>query len=287
MAGDTNGKGDMFVYDSVTGLNELVSKATDGTLGNDISYEGAISADGRYVAFDSDATNLVPGYTGAGHIYVRDRQNNTTEIVDITNGGVEGNSWSYEPSISDDGRYVSFYSDASNLVSGDTNAKPDIFVYDRQTDTIERVSLTYQGAQSNDESYENSISADGRYVAFESAATNLVTGDTNAKYDIFIRDRQASTTERVSVDSGGAQADNDSNNPSITSDGRYIVYKSDATNLVTGDTNGKKDIFLYDRNNHTTEQISVNSSEVEGDSTSNLGGNTNISDDGRFVSFFF
>ncbi len=286
VAGDTNSRVDMFVYDSQAGTNEIVSKATDGTLGNDTSNQGAISADGRYVVYDSDATNLVSGYTGAGHVYVRDRQSNTTEIVSISDAAVEGNASSSKPSISNDGRYVTFHSNATNLVAGDTNGVSDIFVYDRNTDTIERVSVDNVGTEANNDSLAPSISGDGRYVSFESEASNLVASDSNNHFDIFVYDRNTDTIERVSVDNVGTEANATSTNPSISSDGRYVAFRSEATNLVTGDTNAVRDIFIYDRDTDVVERVSIDDSGTQANAQSDMDGNTNLSDDGRFITFY-
>ena len=186
---------------------ERVSVADDGTQGNDVSSVLSISADGRYVAFTSNASNLVPGDTnGFGDIFVYDRQTDTIERVSVASDGTQGNDRSVAPSISADGRYVAFVSYASNLVPGDTNGASDIFVYDRQTDTIERVSLAADGTEGDRASDSPSISADGRYVAFVSYASNLVSGDTNGETDVFVYDRQTDTIERVSVASDGTQA---------------------------------------------------------------------------------
>ncbi len=150
--------------------------------------------------------------------------------------------------ISADGRYVAFLSWATNLVPGDTNGSGDVFVHDRQLSTTERVSIDSSGAQEDGSCSSISISADGRYVAFQSYATNLVPGDTGLYEDIFVRDRQLGTTERVSVDSSGAQGNDDSYSPSISADGRYVAFYSAADNLVPGDTGGLWDIFVRDRN---------------------------------------
>src|SRR5262249_38177421 len=147
----------------------------------------------------------------------------------VDSSGVQGKSGSSSPSISADGRYVAFWSDARNLVSGDTNAVRDVFVHDRQTGITERVSVDSSGIQGNGDSgfpYGTAISADGRYVAFGSQASNLVSGDTNAVRDIFVRDRQSGTTERVSVDSLGTQSNYDSEFPSISGDGRCVAFWS-------------------------------------------------------------
>lgn len=179
------------------------------------------------------------------------------ERVSLTNAGVEANGDSYHPSISADGRYVAFASDADNLVAGDTNKVADIFVYDRKTRRIERVSIGNNGQQGNGSSYLPSISADGRYVAFVSEADNLVAEDKNRKPDIFVFDRITRTIERVSVSSSGREGNGEHLFPSISADGRYVAFVSDSDNLVPGDTNKKADVFVCDRETHRLERVSV------------------------------
>src|SRR5262249_13825695 len=156
-------------------------------------------------------------------------------------GGAQGDGRSILPAISSDGRYVAFQSDASNLVAGDTNGVTDVFVRDRLTGTTERMSVDSAGVQGNGVSSVPSISADGRYVAFLSDASNLVAGDTNGVTDVFVHDRTTGATERVSVATGGTQADRGSGYAAISPDGRFVAIGSVATNLVVGDTNGTGD----------------------------------------------
>jgi Tol biopolymer transport system component len=172
------------------GTTERVSLGPGGVQGNSISGSPAISAGGRFVAFDSHATNLVPGDTNDfGDIFVRDRQTGTTQRVSVGRNGAQGNDHSLVSVISADGRFVFFTSDASNLVPGDTNGTSDVFVRDRRTRTTERVSVGPGGAQGNGDSALPALSADGRFVAFGSSATNLVPGDTNRTTDVFVRRR--------------------------------------------------------------------------------------------------
>ena len=284
VAGDTNNYSDVFVHNRQTGTTERVNVSTGGGQSNDQSLNPSISADGRYVAFDSTATNLVPGDTNTWRdVFVHDRESGTTERVSVSSGGGQGNSDSYDPSISADGRYVSFQSWASDLVPGDTNGRFDVFVRDRQTATTERVSVGSWGEQGNDHSDGWSISADGRYVAFSSFATNLVAGDTNNCSDGFIHDRQAGTTERVSVSTDGGEGNDNSWFTSISADGRYVAFESYATNLVPGDTNGSRDNFVHDRQAGTTERVSVSTGGSQGNSNSWLP--PCISADGRYVAF--
>ena len=241
------------VYNALAGRlsvsrSEFVSNQADGE-----SSSPAISADGRFVAFVSFATNLVPGDSnGRGDVFVRDRLTQTTERVSVDSAGTEGNSGSDGPSISANGRFVVFWSDATNLVRGDTNGVADVFVRDRLTRTTERVSVDSAGNEGNGASglhshSEYSISADGRFVAFVSSATNLVPGDTNGAADVFVHDRLTRTTERVSVDSAGNEANSSSFDPVISADGRFVAFSSAATNLVPGDTNEQPDVFVRDR----------------------------------------
>ena len=282
--GDTNNAWDIFVHDRQTGTTERVSVASDGAEADSLSYSPSLSADGRYVAFSSNASNLVPGDTnGVADIFVHDRQTGMTERVSVASDGTEGNTRSSYPVIWGDGRYVAFSSDASNLVTDDTNNSTDIFIHDRQTGTTERVSVASNGAQGNNSSDYPSTSADGRYVAFESIASNLVPGDTNGARDVFVRDRQTGTTEPASVASGGAGGNGHSYFPSLSADGRYVVFYSQAFNLVPQDSNGIEDVFVHDRQTGTTERVSVSTGGAEGNGTSAA---PSVSADGRYVAFY-
>jgi Tol biopolymer transport system component len=261
---------------------ERVSVASNGTQGNDTSWEPSIGADGRYVAFASDATNLVtPTTNGLMQIFVRDRQTGITTLVSCDNSGNQGNNTSVYPSISTDGRYVAFQSQSTNLVSVGIPMGTQMFVRDRQTNTTTLISVDPGGAQGNGDSEMPSISADGRYVAFESRASNLVTISTSDR-QIFVRDLQANKTTLVSVDSSGNQGNDRSFHPSISSDGRYVAFDSFANNLVTGDVNGHRDVFIRDLQANTTTLVSVDSSGNQGNNDSDI---SSISADGRYVVF--
>jgi Tol biopolymer transport system component len=351
--GDTNGKWDVFLRDRVRGTTELISVSTEGEQANAASDVSAISADGRFVAFASDASNLVLGGTnGQQQVFLRDRQAGTTELISVTSTGEQGSGWSgdrvaisgdgrfvvfdslarlapddygnlpsvylrdrlvgatelltrgyvawtpsmsvdarfiafghtyqtsyvslydraqasYElisvstvgeypngsshyPSVSDDGRFVAFWSGASDLVADDTNGIGDVFVRDRLLGITERVNVASSGEQADGYSWWHMISANGRFVAFSSWASNLVPDDTNGVPDVFVRDRLLGTTERVSVSVNGDQANSWSSEsrldgPAISADGRFVVFTSDASNLVPEDTNGVPDVFVRDR----------------------------------------
>jgi Tol biopolymer transport system component len=281
--GDTNNAMDVFVRDRVMGLTIRVSVASDGTEGDFASQNPAISGDGRYVAFESMATNLVAGdANNVWDVFVHDLQTDQTARVSVTDAGAEANAQSYTPSLSYDGRYVAFESLANNLVDGDTNGHQDIFVRDTVGGHTARVSVATSGAEADRDSMAASISGDGRFVAFQSSATNLVTGDTNGSDDIFVHDTQTGETERVSATTDGAQANAGSANPALSSDGRFVAFQSAATNLVPDDTNGVQDIFLRDRTAGVTTLVTVaaDPEQAPGDSA-----NPAVTPYGRYVVF--
>jgi len=287
--GDTNGVRDVFVRDRLAGTTQRVSVSGAGQQGNGISAHSSITPDGRFVAFDSEATNLVPGDTnGYADAFLRDRQTGTTERVSVSGSGEQANSGSVNPDISADGRFVAFWSSATNLVPGDTNGYMDVFLRDRQTGTTERVNVSSEGIQTNaDYGFSGPavrLSADGRFVAFPSAADNLVPGDTNGVNDIFVRDRQSGTTERVSISSGGDQQNDVCSAVDLSPDGRFVAFSSFASNLVPDDTNGTWDHFLHDRQTGTTERVSVSTAGDEPNAGTPTGGIA-ISPDARFVAF--
>jgi hypothetical protein len=250
VAGDTNGASDIFAYDRLAAKTRRVSVDSAGVQANDASYYAAVSADGQRVAFQSHATNLVAGDSnGYADIFVRDRSAGTTNRVSVDSSGAQANSSSSDPGISADGNVVSFTSNATNLVAGDTNRVSDVFVHDRTSGATERVSVDSTGTEANgvSDSHLFAPSADGRFVAFYSSADNLVSGDTNARWDVFLRDRKIATTTRVSVDSSGSEGDDNSNIPGVSADGELVAFASIATNLVANDTNVQSDIFVRNR----------------------------------------
>ena len=263
---------------------ERVSVSSSGEEGNNNSSRSSLSADGRFVAFGSFASNLVPGDSnGLTDIFINDTEAGTTERVSVSNTGEQSNGVSRSPSLSANGRYVAFHSSASNLVPGDTNGLTDIFIYDRETGTTERVNLSSIGEQSNNGvSSFTSLSADGRHVAFYSTASNLVPGDTNGHSDIFIHDRLTNTTERVSVSSTGEQGNGGSNFVTLSADGRFVTFGSNASNLVANDNNGVTDSFIHDRLTGTTERVSITSLGEQGNASSTP---DSVSADGQLVTF--
>jgi hypothetical protein len=340
VTGDTNGAGDIFVYDRMHNTTQRFSVGAGGTQSNGASADPSIDQTGTFVAFDSTATNLVAGdmagwqeifvtsgantvrvsmgrnaqgvnsaepdwpsyhpvitstsavnylvayVSQAGNLVPNDSRSDgkiflynsaTHTITKISNGiGGQVNGASDFPSISANGGIIAFESVASNLVANDTNVK-DIFFYSGSTlKRIDRAGIQPDGASSN-----ASVSADGNFIAFQSTASNLVLDDTNGFSDIFVYDRLHDKIERVSLTSGGQQADNDSFAPSISSDGRFVTFSSRAQNLVPGSSNAA-DVFVYDRTMHTVKLLSVNAGDIPGNSDSAA---PKISADGNYVTF--
>jgi hypothetical protein len=252
---------DIYVRDRHMDETQRVSIASDGTQGNQHSYYGHISADGRFVAFQSYASNLVEGDTnGFPDVFVHDRETGETSRVSIASDGTQGNHSSWGTiHLSGDGRYVVFGSSADNLVDGDTNGAQDIFVHDRVTGETQRVSIASDGTEANSGSWDPALSGDGRFVVFGSSANNLVDGDTNGFWDIFVHDRVTGETRRVSISSDGLQANGHSDIPFISLDGCCVTFASGAMNLVPDDTNSTGDVFMHDLLTGTTIRVSVSS----------------------------
>ena len=283
VAGDAFGHIDVFLRDMDAGTTERVSVSSDGTQADDQSGAPCISPDGSVVFFQSYATNLVSGDSNtSGDVFVRDLGLDATARVSLADDESEGNGNSYDPSCDEGGDLVAFTSDSTNLVASDGNAVPDIFVRDRVAGTTVRASLSTADVEGDKSSSEPSLSSDGAFVAFESLATNLVGGDTNGYKDVFVRDLVAGSTERVSVGALGAQASGTSGGPSISGDGDLVAFESSASNLVAGDTNGRQDIFVHDRNSGTTIRVSVASDGSQG---SGHAEEAHMSVDGRYVAF--
>ncbi|MCA1843947.1 MAG: calcium-binding protein, partial [Actinobacteria bacterium] len=254
------------------------------------SFRPWVSGDGHYIAFDSDSPNLVPGDTNrVRDVFVYDRDNGTLELVSKGPGGKQSNGDSQRPTMSSDGRYVTFWSAADNLADGDTNKVTDCYVHDRQTHETMRIDLGPADVQANGECARPVISGDGKLVAFESAATNLekpsVLGkstDTNKSRDVFVRDLIAGTTTRVSVSTEGKQGTGESVRPSISANGRFIAFQSDAA-LQSDDTNKKTDVYVHDLDSKETTRISIGPGGVEGNGGSF---SPSLSADGRLVTYW-
>ena len=285
--------GDVFVRDRWTKTTKLVSVNYAGTAsGNGSSSIPAISPDGRYVAFQSSASDLVHNDTNGPNgadVFVRDLQTNKTTLVSVNYAGTaSGNRSSHHPLISDDGRYVVFYSQASDIIANDTNGHSDVFVRDLQTGTTTLVSINRNGTGGgNANSFHLAITPDGRYIVFASSATDLTPiNDTNNASDLFVRDLRTGTTQLVSINRAGTASGNGESqpNPVITPDGHYVAFVSNASDLTeAGDANRLNDVFVRDLQTGMTTLVSVNlAGTASGNGTST---HPAISVDGRYVAF--
>lgn len=244
-----------FIRDTQTLSTTLASVGTGGLLPNGqcLSYgtfdlDRTLSSDGRYMVMSCDSSNFMMGDTaGSYDLFWRDLVMNVTLPVNVTPMGTHSSGGAAWPRISSDGRYVTFQSPSTDLVAGHTGARTDIFLRDMMSGVTVLASPSASGGITNQDSYYPTVSADGRYVAFSSAASNLVAGDTNAVQDIFVRDVVAGTNARASVGPGGAQLFSWSTMPIITDDGRYIAFGSSSGALVAGDTNALHDLFVVPR----------------------------------------
>ncbi|MEW6267841.1 MAG: hypothetical protein AB1689_00920 [Thermodesulfobacteriota bacterium] len=286
VADDTNGKEDVFVRDRETHTTERVSVSSTGEQGNADSAYPATSADGRFVAFTSAASNLVSGDgNGQVDVFVHDRATHETTRISVSSSGTESDGRSdYLPpgAMSASGRFVAFASAASNLVANDGNGTFDVFVHDRTTGETRRVSVDSNGVEGNTTSYLASMSANGRFVVFESSADNLVPGDGNGQSDVFVHDLQHGKTERVSVGAAGVEGNDWSNNPTISRNGRFVAFDSYASNLIGSDHNDATDVFVRDRKKGRTRRVSVGPARVEANGHSEAPA---ISADARHVAF--
>lgn len=258
---------------------ERIAAAT-GLRGSGVQQD--LSADGRYLTLLSAAA-LTPGDTNnLEDVFVYDRVDGSFDRVSVSSAGVQADAASERPRISADGRYVAFASAASSLVPGDTNGAVDVFVHDRVTGTTVRASVGPGGAQVTGDSRDPDLSANGQVVVFVSTGFQLVANDANGAADVFVRDLEAGVTTRVSVRTGGGEADQGSSHAAISGDGRFVAFASPASNLVAGDGNVRSDVFIHQRSTGVTERVSVGSTGTESDQKSQF---PVLSDDGRFVGF--
>ena len=283
---DTNGHTDIYVYDRSVDQLILASTSTAGSLGNGTSFDAALSGDGRWVAFATHATNFV-GFdlNGESDVMLKDLLTGALTRVSSSPGSLfAGSGESRKPTVSYDGRYVAFHTTSNQYSPQDTNATLDVYVRDFQNDSFQLVSRGLAGAASNSSASSASISDDGRFIAFQSTATNLVAGDTNGECDVFVRDMWGGLgTMLVSRVPLGALGNNESWEPSISANGRYVVFTTRATNFVFGDTNGSPDVYLVDRSLNVIRHVS----SAVGGGFGGFGGSfePSVSGDGRFVAF--
>lgn len=293
---DTNGVTDIFIFDLETSITERISVDSNGLEGNKASGFSdliAVSNDGRYVVFSSEASNLVANDTNTfcedsrtqefincPDVFVKDRSTNEVRLVSVSSEGVQGNGSSGLPSISADGRYVAFMSEANNLVENDTNEVADIFIHDLQTGETKRVSIASDGTQANGLSFINRISANGQYVVFETTADNLSSEDTDDQLDIYTHNLQ--TGETVQVSGGLPEVDNNRYAliPDISAAGQYVSFYSSA--YGPGTLGQITHIYRYNQQAGITEMVSVSASGQEANRVSAW---ASISGDGRWVVF--
>lgn len=287
----------IFVRDVQNQTTRLVSRqsTSSGGLGaTDHSDNPSISADGRYIAFESDADNLA-GAADPDHknVFVRDMVNGTTKLASrrsSSSGGAGADAPSGLPAISGNGRHVAFESEADNLAGAADPDETNVFVRDTVNGTtklVSRESSSTGGEGAEDDSQFASVSNSGRYVAFDSRADNLSTADDDSR-NVFVRDMQSSSTSLVSRQSasrGGAGGNDESLAPSISSDGRYVSFESIANNLSDGDDDGFRNIFVRDRTAQTTRLVSRRSSSEGSAGADASSFDSSISSDGRYVSF--
>ena len=265
------------------GVTQRVSVNSAGEEGNDASGISAISGDGRFVAFGSAATNLIPGGNLPFNIFVHDRQSGSTEIVSVSSRGRQGEGLSSSPAISGDGRFVAFDSDAANLVRGDRNNITDVFLHDRETGQTVLVSVTSDEQQGDSSSHAPAISADGRFIVFH-ANSSLAPEDTNETTDVYLRDVQAGTTALVSIGFDGSAGNGTSFIQDISGDGNFVAFVSDATNLIPNDVADiEAGVYVRDLAAGTTELVSVGSDGTR--ATVGFFDRPSISADGRYVAF--
>ncbi|MBK7191349.1 MAG: PD40 domain-containing protein [Myxococcales bacterium] len=293
--GDSNGVDDVFVHDRVLHETERVSVSSDETQANCGSYRPSLSADGRFVAFDSCTTSWaeVAGKTLAVlDVFVRDRLTGTTILVSTHPLGDPGARWDHhstDPVLSADGAVVAFASRSSTIADkGGTSTSSEIYAHALATGANEWVSRHGPLLGQPPDSFHPSVSGAGRHVAYESVETTQVAGDGNQDRDIFVRDRQTGVTERVNVSSTGAEAQElgtttgqGSHTASISDDGRLVAFVSYATNLVGGDGNATRDVFIRDRLlGLTTRVTGDDGAEPDGASEG-----PSLSGDGQWIAF--
>jgi hypothetical protein len=243
---DVNGWRDVFLHDTVGSTTTLLSYSSLSAQGNSVSESPQISDDGSQIVFHSYATSLLANDSNGGilDVFVRDIENSETSVLSIDSDGDQTFGNSFSPAISGDGRWIAFQSDSFGLVSGISNENVDIFLHDRLSGVTTRVSVSSSGTQSNGDSKNVSISDNGKYIVFESAATNLVDSDTNNADDIFLHDTQTNETIMLSKNLAGMPANGDSSNPKISGDGRSVAFTSFASDIVYWDQNAQADVFV-------------------------------------------
>lgn len=281
---DRNGANDVFRRELATGVLLRFSVATSGAEGDSHSFLLRLSSDGSIGAFQSESTNLVSGDTNnVTDIFLRDTNAATTERISVRSNGAQGNGRSYDASISGDGALVAFTSDATNLVSGDTNGLSDVFLVDRAAGRTRLVSVALGGAPANGRSSASHVSRDGRFVLFASAASNLVAGDGNGSTDLFLYDVATRTVSLAVATADGGFPRRGSVAGAISTDGRFLAFESASDDFGPLDTNGFDDVYVLDRSDGSIVRASLGPGGVEPQAD---GVPAAVSQDGRFVAWW-
>jgi hypothetical protein len=281
----TNGASHVFVRDRTAGTTTCVSLNTNDQQSNDDSFSPAISSDGQFVAFSSAANDLAAAKCNNGfrQIFIRDRTAGTTTCVSLNTNDQQSNDDSFSPAISSTAQFVAFDSRATNLAASRcNNGFSHVFVRDRGTGTTTCVSVDSNGQQGNGDSFDASVSSDGRLVVFHSSATNLTNQCTNGNSQTFMHNLSTGKTTCISVDSDGNQSDGNSDLPRITPNGLFVVFESDATNLASACNNSFAQIYVHDLTTKKTTCVSMDSHGIQGNSDSFQ---PSISSDGHLVAF--
>lgn len=269
--GDGNDAQDVFHRDLRKGITTRVSVADDGTEANGTSGWPSVSASGRLVLFESDADNLVEGDgNGTWDVFLRDLRRGTTTRVSVAEDGAEASGASNidGAALSASGRYAVFTSTATDLVPGGTTGARHVYLVDLRRGTLVLVTRNTAGAPSDGSARDASISASGRFVAYSSNAGDLVPGDGNGGYDVFVFDRKTGSTVLASADLDGGEANGNSRHPVLSKSGRIVAFTSNASDLVPGDGNAADDVFVRDLRAGATVRVSVDAegNEADGDS---------------------
>ena len=283
VAGDTNGLFDIFLFERRSKDISRISVSSAGAQATGSSFKPEISGNGRFVVYHSNATNLVGNAqaNATSNVFRFDIDTATTELVSVNLAGDGADGVSNAQDLTTDGSLVVFDSDAPGLVAQDTNGLHDIFVRDMDNATTERI-VAFDGAQPNGASFAPTVTETGRYVAFESLATNLVDADVGSALNVYLYDRVLDVIELVSAAPNGSAADGASTNPVVSRLGRYVAFTSQATNLVAADGNGVSDVFRFDRFTKDIERVTTN---FEGEDSQAGGGSPSMADRGEIVSF--
>jgi len=286
MTAEAQGNGALYLRDMLAGSTILVDVDTNGIgAGADASATPGLSGDGQFITFQCFDRNLVPDDSSRDrNVFVRDLRNNTNEMISVHDPALpsltpNGPSLLFGSSVSTNGRYIAFASDANNLVANDTNDCRDVFVRDLLLGTNILVSADTSGFAAANISTDPSINGDGRFVAFSSHATNIVANDTTNEWNVFLRDMQAGTTVLVSVNTNGGFGNGDSFSPTVSRDGRYVLFYSEAQNLAAGSFgSGVENLFLRDEQSGTTYALTTSTS-------ASITPSASMTPDGRFVAY--